>query len=107
VKLLKSPTPTALSQAQISPFKFDRTGGRHLSHSFSRVITPELNAGVEVRVFIDKSDRLVVHAQYTLRFTTSYATTFLEPIFPCPHVNITGFQYLNHADSTCPHCPQC
>jgi hypothetical protein len=98
VKLLKSPTPTALSQAPIGPFEFGHTGGPHVSHSCSLVDTPNNNARVEMRIYIDKFDHLVIHARYTMSFST------LPAIFCCPHENLTSPTYLNSGNQICAQC---
>ncbi|KAJ5207733.1 hypothetical protein N7449_002112 [Penicillium cf. viridicatum] len=103
VKLLKSRT-AKLAQVQIGPFKFDRTGGPHLSHSCSLVTTPNRNARVEMRIFIDKSDHLVVHARYTIHLSTRLARASAEPIVSCPHVDLNSLIYSNSPNRGCPQC---
>lgn len=103
VQLLKSRT-AKLPQVQIGPFKFDRTGEPHLSHSCSLVTTPNRNARVEMRIFIDKSDHLVVHSRYTIHLSTCLARTNAEPIVSCPHVDLNSLIYSNSPNRSCPQC---
>lgn len=103
VKLLKSRIDK-LPEVQIGPFNFDRTGGPHLSHSCLLVTTPNHNGRVRMRIFIDKTDHLVVHARYTTHLSTRLARAGAEPIFPCPHVDLNS---LTSSESPNRDCPQC
>ncbi|KOS37423.1 hypothetical protein ACN38_g11789 [Penicillium nordicum] len=57
-----------------------------------------------MRIFIDKTDHLVVHARYTIHLSTRLARAGAEPIFSCPHVDLNS---LTSSESPNRDCPQC